>query len=462
MIGSNIQRPGTYYRFTFTSARGGFRPLPQQIAVVGVQTGTTATAGEVYKVISPEQGDADFGAGSELALMLRAVFALGSARGKLPHVYAVPLDAPSELADQPAITTLTITGTAQTAGDLIVRIAGRTVRTGVLPTFTPNEIATALHTAIVAQDAELPVTADATDNVVTGTHRTNGVNGNDVVYEFVRAPAGLTVTIEQTQTGIGVADITGALDATLATDFNAIAIANHTAADVDIARDHLDEAWDAGSKRWRHVFLGDTGSLGSAQSLASADDFRFTVVAMRNSPSLPSEIAAATAALTFSEEKPNFNYDGAELPIFPCKASDAWTGAEIEALLAAGVTPLSRARRNDRVKVEKLVTTQVTQDDVDFLPLRDITTPLVSEFVARQLDATYAQRKPQNIDALSKLIVNVLLRVESAGFIRNVQSQIGDILVVEDEQVTTRAIATVPFIIVPPLHQVVFDLRAAA
>src|SRR5688572_2548418 len=92
----NIEKPGSYFEFSFSSARGGFAPIPQTAPLVGVKSSAgTATVNEVVQVLSPEHGDTLFGVGSELALMCRAAFAVGALIGSMPLLYAVPIAAPS-------------------------------------------------------------------------------------------------------------------------------------------------------------------------------------------------------------------------------------------------------------------------------------------------------------------------------------------------------------------------------
>jgi phage tail sheath gpL-like len=138
------------------------------------------------------------------------------------------------------------------------------------------------YNAIVALDASgyLVPAADTAGLDVVGiadepANNTGGANGAlDVrVYrgaaliattgasKLVQADVGgLTVTITQTVPGVGASDPTTALDATLAQDFDAIALPNNTSVDVTMAANHLEEAWDAGTKRWRRIWFGENGS----------------------------------------------------------------------------------------------------------------------------------------------------------------------------------------------------------
>jgi phage tail sheath gpL-like len=464
MIAITREKPGTYFEFSYTSARGGFAPIPQRLALLGVQTASLFTANSfdplTHRVLSPEDGDTKFGRGSELALMIRAAFRIGSLRGQMPEIYGVPLAAPSGGGAAATVTTIAIVGTPTAADTLVIRIAGRSLQVPVTPASAQNGIAASLEAAIDAAAAELPVTAGVATNTVTCTQTSAGVWGNDVLFEKPHVPAGLTVTITQTVAGVGASDPEDALAATLTQDLFAIAMPNNTAGDVDLAADHLDEAWEAGSKKWRRIWFGENGTLSDAQTLAAQNDYRISVGALRDARSLPSEIAAACAALDYSESVPNFNFDGAELGLYGGDGDDAWTDAEIEALLDAGASPLQPSdARADRAKVVKLVTTQVSINSVASLILRDIVVPKVGTFVARQIDAEYALKAPDTLPAIRDLVLDVDRRAEALRYVRNVETLKEGVTVVEDPDVPSRALVKNPIEVVSPIHQAVFAIE---
>ena len=460
-ISASIQSPGTYFEFLFTSKAGGFAPLPLQIALLGV-TSTAATEGEPIRVLTAEEADAAFGVGSELALMCRAAFAIGALKGTLPAIYGVPI-AEATIGPVTAVSTITIGGVPTAAQSLVVRIAGRTFTVPTTPTSTPTAIAADLKLLIDANSTVLPITAGVAAGVVTGTAVHAGENGNQVVYEVTEIPAGLTAVVTQTVVGAGVSDPQNALDALSAgIDFNAIAMPNNTVTDVTKAVDHVNEnngAWAPGNKLWRRMWFGENGSLGDAQTLASADNYRISVAALRNARSLPSEIAAACAALSYSEESANFNFDGAQLDLYGGAQADAWTGPESESHLAAGVSPLQPdVTRDDRASVKKLVTTQVNINGFPSLVLRDIVVPKVAAFVARQHDAQYNILRPQTVDDIRDVILQVNRTAQGLRLIRNVESLKPQITAEEDPLIAGRALAKNPIEVVIPLHQAVFTL----
>lgn len=464
MIAITREKPGTYFEFSFTSARGGFAPIPQRVALLGVQTASVLPADSfdplTHRVLSPEDGDTLFGRGSELALMLRVAFRIGSLRGRMPEIYGVPLAAPSGGGAAATTTTIVIAGTPTVTDVLVIRIAGRSLQVPVTPASTAASIAAVLEAAIDAAAADLPVTAGVSSATVTCTATSAGVWGNKVQFETAHLPTGITVTITQTVAGAGASDPEDALAATLTQDLSALALPNNTTTDVDTAADHLDEAWEAGAKKWRRVWFGENGSLSDAQTLAAQNDFRISVGALRNARSLPSEIAAACAVLDYSESAPNYNFDDALLALYGGDGDDAWTDAECEAVLDAGASPLQPSdTRPDRAKVVKLVTTQVSQNGVASLVLRDIAVPKVGAFVARQIDAEYALKRPETLPAIRDLVLDVDRRAEAVRYIRNVETLKEQVTVEEDPDVPSRALIANPLDVVSPIHQAVFGMQ---
>jgi phage tail sheath gpL-like len=218
--------------------------------------------------------------------------------------------------------------------------------------------------------------------------------------------------------------------------------------------------WQPAVKRYRWAFFAHTGNLAETSAL-SPDDFRVILAGAERSPSLPGEIAAALATLAFSEHSPNYNFDGAELPVYPAPKQDVWTDAEIEALLAAGVTPLVAAQGHpERSEVVKLVTSQVTLDGAPFYPLRDLATSKSAAFMAAQLDIALrrAFKAALFTDKLVGRIVDVVVQVlrqgERARVVRGVDSAIPEIRVQRDPAVSSRVNVRVPYTVVPPLHQI--------
>lgn len=474
-VPSNLKTPASYHTFQHVKAGGSLVPLPLRVLLVGVKgSAGTATAEVPVQVFDLADAITKAGQGSELALMCAKGFEQGllngsSGRGGTPEIWICPIAAPG--ASVAAAQTLTVTVTTAVAGTVIIRIAGRTIYVGVSAGDTQDAIAGAIEDAIDALARELPITASVATNVVTCTHVTTGTNGNDVVYEVVSVPSGVSIASAQSAAGTGTVDITAALDAAVDKNYDAVAISIHSGAAVTDALAHLTAMWGYAQKFWRWVFMGDKASLATAQGYAtSADTEKMVIVSYEGSPSLPSEIAAAAAVAAFGVERPNANYDGVEIALYPPATSSVYTAAELESALAGGVTPLIPTTSGARSKIVRLVTTKITQSAAPFYALADLAFSRTLAFRAQQYEVQYLTRFQQEVidgdldDPEATLLarvrdmcVEVDREMGRLKYLRDVEDLIPEIRVEEAVSPAGRLLVQAPCRVAGPLHQVAFD-----
>ena len=462
--------PGTAYKFTWTRKHQGLTPLPQSIALVGMQSRTQAEPDEPALVRSPDDAAALFGPGSELSLMIDAAFEAGSLFGQMPRVYAVPLAEPA--GGVATVTQIALAGTVTRSGRALVRIAGVSVEAPASATQTAANVAQGLRDAMAAAARALPVTPGGTGATLLATHVCPGAGGNDVMFEVVELPEGITYTIARTTDGAGTPDISTALDNLLALDVNAVALAEHTPAAVAAASDHATIAWQPMRKRWRHMFVAETGDSSAAGALAIIDRYWIIVGACKGSPSLPGQISAALACIAFATGSPNYNLAGYdELPLFAPRPADRYSPLDVEELLQLGATPLeAMAARTDRLAISRLVTTQRTLSGARTLQLVDASVSLTSAYMARQLDQAYKRAfgpkkgEERSIDAehiaqVRDVIIATLRACEKAKYIRNLDARLAEIDVRESETAPGRPLTAVPIEPTPQLMQLAFSLN---
>ncbi len=472
-VPSNLLTPQAFHEFVHVKAGGGLAPLPLRVLLVGTKaTAGTATVETPVQAFDLADAITKAGQGSELALMAAKAIEQGllnssSGRGGMPEIWLCPIAPPAGVA---AAQTLTVTVTTALAGTLVVRIAGRTINVGVSAGDAQNTIATALKNAITAAIRDLPVTAGVATNVVTCTAAHIGTNGNDIVYEVVSAPSGVSVASAQSVAGTGTIDVTAALDAAVDKNYDAVALSIHSATAISDSATHLAAMWGYAQKFWRWVFIGDKASLATAQGFAtSADSERIIVVSCEQSPSLPSEIAAAAAVAAFGVERPNANYDGVELALYPPPASFAYTGTEVESSLAGGVTPLKPTSSGARLEIVRLITTKMNDGGAPFAALQDLAFSRTLAYRATQVDIAYRTRFRQEVidGALTNPDATLLARVRDMvigidrefgrlGYLRDVETTIEEIQVQEASSPAGRLLVQAPCRVAGPLHQVVF------
>lgn len=464
VIPTNLLTPGAYQTFVHVKGGSGLEPLPLRVLLVGVKSSAgTATAETPVQVLDEIDGRGKAGQGSELALMIAKAFeqgALNRAGGGgagQPEIWICPIAAPSGAA---AVQTLTVTVTTAVAGTLVVRIAGRTIEVGVSAGDAQNTIATALRNAIAARHVELPITASVATNVVTCTHVTTGTNGNDVVYEVVSAPSGVSVASAQGTAGTGTVDITAALDAAVDRNYDAIAISIHSSAAITDAAAHLAAMWSYAQKYWRWVVMGDKASLGTATGYASsADSEKILIASCEASPSLPSEIATAVAVAAWGRVAPNANLDGVELALYPPAPASAYTGAEVESALVGGVTPLRPTSSGARLEIVRLITTKLTEGGVPFPALRDLAVSRTLAYRATQYDVAYRSRfrqevqTPDLIARVRDMLVGIDRELGRLSYLRDVETYVPELQVTEASSPDGRLLVQAPCRVASPHHQ---------
>jgi phage tail sheath gpL-like len=395
--------------------------------------------------------------------MGKKVFEVFKQLGGSSQVYLVPVAAPAGAA---ATYTFTAVGTPSVTKDLVIKIAGRTINVPVNADDAIATVATAITNAINARLDELPGTAAAALGVSTFTCGVNGVNGNAVAVEVVSQVAGVVVTAAAGVTGSGAIDITTALDALGSRNYQSIAISNNLAADITDIAAHMNDMWGAGTKRFRHAFVGERGSLGTATTLANGAQRKDIVVASyEGSGSLPGEIAAAVAAMRLTKEKPSQNWDGTLIPLYPPTDALAYIDTEVETALAGGVTPLTKSPTGF-AKVERLVTTQ-TQDSAGnpFENMLDLANSYTLAYYGLQADIAIARAiKGKNLDSdliksLFGVVYSVLLLGEDNKDLHNVEAHKGELQVDVHNSLPTRLLVDIPCAVVPNAHQADATMR---
>lgn len=480
-INPSLLRPQTFHVLTYLLGGRTLVPIPQRMLLIGMQsTAAMATAQVIIPVNDPGEIDNLFGMGSFLALMARKAIETMNTLGSGPALFACPL------ADTTTarVELLTITGPATADGTLVFRIAGRYINVPVKNGDSATTIAAAARDAINALKQILPLTASAAAGVVTMTFVCKGVLGNDCVFSNVTTPAGLTAVFSQSVAGAGVLDIQPALDAAAGQEFDVIAICNHASADITEINTHIATTWSASEKKPRWFFIGEPGSISTATTLASAANHEgVEIINAEQSPSLPCEMAAAGGAAALSISRPNGNFDGMKIPIYPPPISFDFTTGEVETALGSGITALKSivdvATKNvveGVMYITRLVTSRTTTlqggSQVPFGLLRDFGVSRTAWFMARQYDLLFAARfgasaNPDGVldddDSQKKirdLVTDANYAAQDQKILKNVDSDKAK-LVVEDDPVTSgRVNVDVAYTIIVGLHQVAFVHRA--
>lgn len=399
-VPNSLLRPETFQVFTFLRAAGKLTSVPLRIALIGAKTttGATATAGVVYDMtgLTQSDGDALFGASSELALMHRQSITCARFFGAGPRVFCVPVAESGGVAN---VQTITGTGAATADGNIIVRVAGRTFSVGVRNGDSANTIATSISNALKARQVELPVIVTVATNVVTLTHATKGINGVDVKVTVDQQVTGNSQVVATGTAGTGATDHQPALDALSPLRYDGIVFANHASADITEILADITVRWGASSKTWALYFLGEMGTIGTATSLAAAaNDKAVQIASVEGCLNTAGEIATTFAMMVYSRERVNASYDKVKVPLYPPPTATLYTPAEVETALAAGLTPFTGVLDStgsvtqNLMKCERAVTTHTTQSSQPDDKVRDIGVVRTVIGIAVQIDIAAEER----------------------------------------------------------------------
>lgn len=171
---------------------------PQKILVVGQQTGSTYTSGQLVESIGNDNTEiAAIGNGSHLGEMLRRIKQVN----QVTRVDAIPLDDNGSAVD--ATGSIAFSGTATAAGTITINIGSRNDHSydiAIAIGDTATEVGDALVTAIGA-DTYAIVTAVNTTGSVALTAKNGGTVGNQIGLESDGTVAGISVTVTAMSSG---------------------------------------------------------------------------------------------------------------------------------------------------------------------------------------------------------------------------------------------------------------------
>lgn len=456
---SNLRRPGAFSEFAFVQSGQSLIPLALRAVVVAEKTAAgTATIETPIQIFDETDADTKAGQGSLAAVLCRTAFAQAKLSGASPEIWLCPIAEPG--GGTATQETVTITVTTATAGTLIFTVAGRPVIVGISAGDAQNTIATAVKNALDAMKSLIPFTAAVAANVVTLTHTTKGVNGNDAAFALVQSPSGVTCTLAQSVAGAGAASITNAIQALYDQRYHAIAISNHTTTDVAAIVLERAASWSYSQKNYRFFFVGERGSLGTAQTLqAAANDYGVLFGSYEQTPSLSGEIAVVDMIAEFAHDAPNVNLDGQRVALYPASGAFAFTAAEIESGLNGGLT----VHEPDGAfsKITRMMTSQITINGAPTETVRDIAFPRTAAYRAEQVEIAFRTRFVQESDTqevrnrVRDMIVEISRAMESLNYLQDVDSFLDQTQVEKSITTTGRYVSAAPFRVAGPLHQLV-------
>ncbi len=355
-----------------------------------------------------------------------------------------------------------IGGPANTPGSIVVYIGNDRTEVGISKDDTAAEIATALQTEL-AKKVHLPVyvaldKADATK--IDFTAKNKGTVGSQIGLTTTITATGVTSTIVAMTGGATDPDVTTALTAVFAEQYDIIASAYNDQTSITAVRDHLDTVSGPIEQRPGVSFYGNNGTLASATTLAgNINHERVNAVFLRSTKSTPYELACAFAAVRAREEDPARPLNGLELKGIHAPAiADRLDRNEQESCLANGVTPIEIGP-GETVQIVRFITTYIKDgqgiDDISYL---DGTTISTLDYVRKACRERVSLRFPREklssktAPKVRSELLDVLLRLEQLEIVEEVEANKDGLTVVKSGQDPNRLDAKIPVDVVNGLH----------
>ena len=321
----------------------------------------TAAPNTLLPIGTVAEADALFGAGSQLARMVRAF----RDANEDALVSAIGVTGGGATAEA----TVTFTGPATAEGAISLFVDGQRIVVSIASGATATEIGVAVEAALDA-DSQLSCLASAAAGVVTLAAKWAGPSGNDlsVSVEASTLPAGVGVDVVDFAGGSSAPTLDGAVAALDEEPYDLVSGLSDAVSLSTLAAE-IRRRWDATAELDGHVFAAVKSSISGALSFgATRNDEEVTLIGTLNSPSPPHLWAAALAGAEMAGSDPAAPRDGTELPevIVAPEKSERANHSQRNQLLRSGISTF-RVDASGVVTLDRLITTYQTtsQGDAD-------------------------------------------------------------------------------------------------
>lgn len=321
--------------------RKGLTDWPAKVIILGqLLAGGAGVALTSYPITRADQASGLFGAGSQVAQMVRAL----KKANTTTEVWAMGIaDAGGGVA---TVSTLTLTGVPTASGTLAAYVQGVRIAVGVSVADTVSTIATALAAAINAETS-IGVTASAAAGVVTVTAKHKGTLGNAIDLRIGYwvddvMPAGVACVIAQSTAGATDPSIAAALAAITNDWYTDIVMPFTDSANMALLEADLARRYQAMGKLDAHAYTAISGTYASATTWSSTRNSPFvTTLPVKGAMSAPWEIAASLAGLAAFHltNDPSRQLGSLVLPgILAPKSVDQYIDTEQNLMLGKGLS----------------------------------------------------------------------------------------------------------------------------
>lgn len=365
-IPSGVRVPLFYAEVDNSQANIGSNNLKALLIGQKVSSGK-AEDGVPVLVTGDSQGKELFGHGSMLARM-NSAFRENNSVGE---VWAIAVSDPE--GGKKASGTLTFSGTATAAGTVYVYIGADCVAINIPNSSDAAAVAKAVTAGINAK-TDLPVTAEASEGVVTIQAKNTGAYGNDIALQLnfqgyaagEELPEGIACEVATLLGGSGEVDLEAVITAMGDESYDFIAMPYADGAHIASFTTEMNDKtgrWSPTRQIYGHVYTAKRDTVSNLQAVGKGlNDRHLTVMAVEpKCPSLAVEVLGALAGscLTAIQNDPARPLQTLELVgITPSPIGKRFTLTEKQTLLTSGIATSYVA--GGYVRIERCITTYQT------------------------------------------------------------------------------------------------------
>ena len=387
----NIQRGGIFSNIDQT---GALQPsVGTRTLLIGQGLNADAHL-QIHSISSPEQGDAIFGQGSMLGRMCREF----RRRNTGSQVDAVSVaDDSGGVAN---VRTITFTAASPGIGTVVFYIAGDRYTVGTSATSTAETLA-ASAAAEIAENPSAHYTAVSAAGVVTVTARHAGIAPEigDIYFRYATddpsLPPGVTVATVETVAGSGNPSLEDVIGATGIVDsetrYHTICYSYVDSTNRAIVRTFSESRWSSFRAR-DGVAIGAVNGTVSDASAAAANNHQLMLMLGANRSPTPAWVTAVIYGaredqlpLVNSRNASAITIDGV---LAPPPGTSSFIDSELEALVAAGVTPVRYTLSGPQP--QRSITTYLrSPSGLSDTSLKNLTTVRIASFLRENFINTF-------------------------------------------------------------------------
>ena len=375
--------PFLYAEFDNSQAVQGAGVQPVRAALIGQKLAAgTAVANTKILITSYAQAVTLFGAGSMLALMVKAY----RDNNNVNEMYAIPLaDAGSSVA---ATGSVTFSGSVTKAGVLNFYIAKQKASIAVAVGDTLSDIVIAMAAAINATGNSFPLSAaqnNPTNEQLDLTAKNKGTVGNSIDLRFNYTtgdalPAGLSVSITDMADGAGDPDIQDAIDVLGDDQTLLIGGAYSDASNLTAMETELLNRFGPMLQNDGYYITAARGTVSDLNTLGNSRNSQFTAIRAHVGPSSPYERVAATIGVVAAAAQidPARPFQTLQLVGIGAETDDESFSMEERNILLNNGIGTDKKSAGDIIRIERVITTYKENpagaDDISYYDLNTLLT----------------------------------------------------------------------------------------